>query len=64
VVFNNIAVIKPFEEWLRALAEGEDDFNKLRERYVNSLNIESLTFLRNALADRLELERERASEED
>jgi len=52
LVFDNITVEKPYEQWLKTLVAGETSFESLKSRYGEYLNAESLTFLRNALADK------------
>lgn len=59
LVFGNLTAPKAFEGWLRGLIGHDPDFDRLRAEYGRTLNTESLTYLRNAVAEELEQRRQR-----
>lgn len=64
LVFDNIMVEKPYEQWLRDLIGEERDYNKLKARFERYLNFESMTFLRNALEDKIEEDADGVADEE
>ena len=54
LVFDNVAIEKPYEQWLKTLIGDETDFEVLRTRFGKYLNTQSMTVIRNVLAEKVQ----------